>query len=157
MPTPPKPLIKPQPKSKPKPKLRPIARPSYRPIPTPKKKAAHNRGVEAEAIVTKQLEQNQWQVIITRRKSPYGELDLVAEKPGRLLIVEVKATHRSDDRYIETTLPNPHECRRILEATQYLLSTNPEYADHSIEFVIAVVRKNNTVRYVKDWLDGYEE
>lgn len=121
---------------------------------TTQKRAAHNIGVDAESLVASQLQQNGWEIIQFRLKTPYGEIDMIARKPQRLLIVEVKFTHRSDDSYIETTLPNPQEQKRVLDATQYFISVSDDYAEASIEFVIALVRKNKTVKYIKDWLEG---
>jgi len=54
-------------------------------------KTAYHRGVAAELSV-EQLYQKKCATILGRRvKTPYGELDLVAEQNGALIFIEVKA------------------------------------------------------------------
>ena len=124
---------------------------------TAQKMAAHRRGIDAEAHVAKNLQGAGWKIVLIRHKTPYGELDLIAEKPHRLLIVEVKFTHHAGSWHVETTLPNKKQRQRILDATQHFLIESPAYASHGIVFAIAIVRKSGEVRYVYDWLDGAEE
>lgn len=118
---------------------------------TAEKAQAQQQGVDAESLVAQSLETAGWKVVTKRLKTPYGEIDLIAEKPARLLIVEVKYTSRLGTGYIETTLPNPKQQQRILNASQHFLNDTPKYASHGIDFAVAIVRKNGSIQYINDW------
>lgn len=49
------------------------------------------KGLESEIKVIKYLENFGWKVLFQRLKAPYGEIDLVFEKEGIVLLTEVKS------------------------------------------------------------------
>lgn len=55
-----------------------------------RRKIADARGREAEAQAAQWLEKQGWRILDRRRKTPLGEIDLVARKRGMVAFVEVK-------------------------------------------------------------------
>lgn len=55
------------------------------------RRAADARGREAEALAAEWLERQGWSILARRVRTPAGEVDLVARRPGLVAFVEVKA------------------------------------------------------------------
>lgn len=58
----------------------------------------HNKfiGAEGEILAAKYLKKNKYKVIGAGYCSPYGEIDLIAEKDGFIVFIEVKARKNLD-------------------------------------------------------------
>lgn len=54
-------------------------------------KSAYHRGLAAEKTVEQAYLQNSAEILGRRVRTPYGELDLIAELDGTLIFIEVKA------------------------------------------------------------------
>ena len=52
---------------------------------------AYQRGMDAEAVACRALEQDGWTVLARRLRTEAGEIDIVAARPELLAFVEVKA------------------------------------------------------------------
>lgn len=114
------------------------------------KRQAEKKGRRAEALVAWRLQLGGWKILARRFRSPYGEIDLVAAKPGRLMVVEVKYTSRLDDDMLEAVFPTIHQQRRIVSATRHFIATRPELSGHEINFGVALVRPWGRIRFIFD-------
>lgn len=93
--------------------------------PSPARRAAFKRGVEAEAAAARLLEGQGFSILARRVRTPLGEIDLVARRDDLLLFVEVKA-RRSLSAAAESILPRQR--RRIAGAAELFLADHPEFA-----------------------------
>lgn len=62
-----------------------------------KRQTADRRGREAEDEAGAWLAAQGWEIAARRRKTPRGEIDLIARKPGLVAFIEVKWRRRSAD------------------------------------------------------------
>lgn len=100
---------------------------------------SHLRGLEGERAVSRALARRGWTVVRARHRARAGELDIVAARGERLLIVEVKA--RSGEGGYETAWEavTPAKRRRLrLAAADYLAEKGIDDVD--VRFAVARVR-----------------
>jgi len=102
--------------------------------------SSHNQeiGRWGESVAVEYLEQNRYKVVARNVRTPYGEIDIVAEKEDITCFVEVKTRTSS-------TL-GPPEIAVTARKQQHMLSAAEHYAqEHEIDHwridVIAVERK----------------
>jgi putative endonuclease len=72
----------------------------------------------------------------TRVKTPVGEIDLVAERGGTIVFVEVKARRRRDSAFDPLDAVNT---RRIARAAQYYVARHPGIAERPMRFDVIVL------------------
>jgi putative endonuclease len=93
----------------------------------------------AEDWVLGLLQATGWQLVARNWRCPYGEIDLLMGKPGRLLLVEVKGrSRRGPDGWGSGALGAPK--RRRLERTWACWQAeHPEWSEATLEWVAALV------------------
>lgn len=93
----------------------------------------------AEQRALRLLQNRGWQVLARQWRCPWGEIDLLLHKSGRLLLVEVKGRrHCGVDGWGVAALDRRK--RRRLEAAYGLwLAAHPAYQACSLELVAALV------------------
>ena len=101
-----------------------------------KKKAAYQKGVEAENIAAQYLRLKGYKIFEQRYKTPGGEIDLIAGKNGLVVFVEVKA-HRDETQALYAV--NERTRRRIEAAAGYYIADHEEVADYTMRFDVIVV------------------
>lgn len=103
-------------------------------------------GTAAESFVAAALEQRGWRILARNLRSPYAELDLLAEEPGGAwVIVEVKARHPLHFESGEDQLP-PRQLQRLESALVWLAGREPRRA---VRLDLALVRQS--LGQVLDW------
>jgi putative endonuclease len=100
-------------------------------VKTAKKRAAYEKGLNAEERAAKMLAGRGYEILSRRYRSPAGEIDLVAAKGAHLAFVEVKARRTIDDAAWSVT---PRQQRRIANAAGYWLQDYPEYSECDMSF-----------------------
>lgn len=107
---------------------------------------AERSGRFAEMVASLFLRAQLYRIHGARVKTPVGEIDLVAERFGTLVFVEVKG--RRDNRQEEMALlaVNRH---RIARAAQYYVSGNPELAVRTMRFDVIFLAPFAWPRHVK--------
>ena len=97
-------------------------------------------GVDAEQLVLTLLQLRGWRMIAQNWRCRWGELDLLMSKPGRLLLVEVKARRQAGfDAWGAASLDDRK--RRCLERTfACWLSRHVDYQPYPVRMVLALVR-----------------
>jgi len=82
----------------------------------------------------------------------FGEIDLLMDDCGTLVVVEVRA-RRSDWPLTPAETVGPAKQSRILLATRYLLAARPDLHDKPLRFdVVAIsgVRGDNSITWIRD-------
>lgn len=87
--------------------------------------AAYRGGHRGEALAAWYLRLKFYRIIAQRYKTPLGEIDLIAERWGTIVFVEVKARAHADS--LLATLESINE-GRIIRAADYWLSRHPARA-----------------------------
>jgi putative endonuclease len=91
-----------------------------------------------EGVAVKYLEQRGYRVIARNIRTPYGEIDIVAEKDGFTVFIEVKARASSSLGPPEISVTPRKQAHMLAAAEHY--SAEHEIDDWQID-VIAVERK----------------
>lgn len=110
-------------------------------------RAAHARGVRAEAAACAALVRDGWTILGQRLRTEAGEVDLIAERNGLCAFVEVKARPTLADAAIAVS---PHQQARLLAAAEILLAEHPEWANQGTRFDLMVVDASGAVRRIAD-------
>ena len=111
-------------------------------------RTAWRRGLQAEAAACAALERDGWTILLRRARTPCGEIDIVAERPGTLLaFVEVKA--RPALRAAAAALSQRQQ-ERLLRAAEILLASHPDWTHDGIRFDLLLVDPTGTVRRIAD-------
>ena len=114
----------------------------------PKSKArikAYRGGHRGEALAALFLRCKLYRIIQRRYKTPVGEIDLIAERFGTTVFVEVKA--RSKAASEAETLEGVNQSR-IIRAAQYWLARHPSRAATSLRFDIIFLTPGRWPRHL---------
>lgn len=125
----------------------PATRPPAAPTRRLRGRAASLRGRDAEGRAAAALEAAGWEVKLLRARTKAGEIDIVAEKDGLLVFVEVKA-RRSLGEAAEAL--SARQQARLLKAAEILLAQHPEWGRNGARFDVMVVDARGTVRRIRD-------
>lgn len=98
---------------------------------TEKKKQSYRFGLWAENLAALYMMIKGYRILARRYKTQYGEIDLIGRRGKTILFIEVKARGCMNDA-LESL--GKRSQKRIMKAAEYFLSTNTEYADHTIRF-----------------------
>lgn len=124
-----------------------------KPVPAPARVAAFKNGVSSEALAADYLRARGYAILARRFRTPYGEVDLVAQTDRTIVFVEVKARARLDDAAYAVT---PRQQRRIIDAAQAWLSAHPEHADFDLRFDALLIAPNAQSRHLIAAFDASE-
>lgn len=112
------------------------------------------RGKWGEEEATRYLKEKGYRILKRNQRTPYGEIDIIADKEKTLIIIEVKA--RSSDKF-----GNPEEAvtrkkqDRIRQSCLWWIQQN-KYSYNEIRFdVIGILRKGDNWE-IKHWISGFE-
>ncbi len=107
---------------------------------------AHRGGHRAEALAALFLRLKLYRILATRYKTPVGEIDLVAQRFGTTIFVEVKARAlaSSEGEALEAV-----NTGRISRAAQYLLVRHPALAATALRFDVIFLAPGKWPRHVK--------
>ena len=126
-----------------------------KPPAAPLRVAAFESGVSAEAAAADYLAARGYEIMATRFKTPYGEIDLVAriDQPAQKLVafVEVKARARLDDAAYAVT---PRQQRRIIDAAQVWLAAHPDHAQFDLRFDVVLIAPRRPPRHLMAAFDA---
>ena len=96
------------------------------------------RGSQAEQAVSKQLSHAGHRIIDTNIHSRFGEIDILSEYRGILVVTEVKA--RSDNRYgSPAEFVTPQKQQKIIRCLKHFLNRHPVWHTVPIRFDVACV------------------
>ena len=90
----------------------------------------------AEEAAERFLRRRAWEIVARNRRTPAGEVDIVARRRGVLAVVEVKA--RGDPHALAEPL-TARQRRRIVRAADGILARRPDLAGHAVRFDLIAV------------------
>ncbi len=98
------------------------------------------RGASGEFLAALLLVTKGYRILARRHRTPYGEVDIIAVRFGRLAFVEVKQRQTFEDA--EAAI-STHQARRIADAAEYWVSRQPRYRTHEmgLDAVLVVPRR----------------
>lgn len=108
---------------------------------------AHARGVKAEDRAAAALVAAGWRLHARRRRTPVGEIDLIAEREGLLAFIEVKSRLSLTDAALSLS---PRQRDRLIAAAELVLAEHPEWGANGVRFDLIVVDRAGRVRRIAD-------
>ena len=90
------------------------------------RRARLRRGGRGELLAAAFLMAKGYRILARQYRSPFGEIDIIAARPGRIAFVEVKRRATIEDSEAALT---PAQARRIADAADHWLAKNPRYLD----------------------------
>jgi putative endonuclease len=113
--------------------------------PAPARVAAFRAGLSAEARAAAYLTANGYYILERRFRTPYGEIDIVAQARDFIAFVEVKARANLDDAAYAVTL---RQQQRIMNAARAWLAAHPDHADFFLRFDVVLIAPNQPPRHL---------
>ena len=123
----------------------PPAPPAPLKVAAPERVAAFRTGLSAETRAVAYLMAKGYRVLARRFRSPYGEIDIVAQRRGLIAFVEVKARASLDDAAYAVT---PRQQARIIDAAQGWLMAHPEHAEFELRFDAILIAPRRLPRHL---------
>ncbi|MDB5621575.1 MAG: YraN family protein [Devosia sp.] len=114
------------------------------PRPSRARQRAHRGGERAEALAALYLRLKFYRILERRFKTPVGEIDLIAERWGTTVFVEVKA--RSAMRQQPQALAQVNQVR-ISRAAAFWLARHPARAHTSLRFDVIFLAPRHWPRH----------
>lgn len=113
--------------------------------------AAQRGGQRGEALAALLLRLKLYRIVDRRFKTPVGEIDLVVERFGVTVFVEVKARRRGAD---EAEALEAVNTSRIARAAEYWLARHPAKAESSFRFDVIFLAPGRWPRHVINAFDA---
>ena len=108
------------------------------------------RGRWAELIACGLLVAKGYRILARRHVTPYGDVDIIAARRGRIAFVEVK--HRATRADAEAAL-TPAQGDRIARAADYWLSRHPAYLERQVGLDAVLIVPRHWPRHIPNALD----
>ena len=112
---------------------------------------ADRRGRSAEQAAELALTKDGWTILARRLRTSAGEIDLIAEKDGLLVIAEVKARPKLADAAAALSM---RQQARLVAATEIVLAMNPEWGTEGVRFDLLLVDAAGIVRRIIEAFRG---
>ena len=108
-------------------------------------------GTIAETIVCDYLKTQGYTIIRRNWRKPWGEIDIIAERDGGLVFIEVKAG--KSELYMPELHANDKKMRKVLRTAQtYLLSKKcPPEQEWRIDIVSVIMNDNGEVKDIRQY------
>lgn len=120
-------------------------------IAAPKRVAAFRTGLSAESRASLYLVAKGYRILARRFRTPYGEIDIVAQRRRLIAFVEVKARATLDDAAYAVT---PQQRQRIVAAAQAWLMAHPEHAAFDLRFDAVLIAPKSLPRHLMAAFDA---
>ncbi len=105
------------------------------------------RGSQAEQAVSEHLSHAGHRIIETNVHSRFGEIDILSEHHGTLVVTEVKA--RSDNRFgTPAEFVTPKKQQKIIRCLKHFLNRHPVWHTVPIRFDVACVSLRGDNMYI---------
>ncbi|MEQ8710801.1 MAG: YraN family protein [Rhodospirillales bacterium] len=102
------------------------------------RRRSERAGRRAEWIAVWFLRLKGYRIVARRRRTPVGEIDIIARRGGVLAFIEVK--HRADPA-IGLAVVTPRQQQRIIRAAGWFISCHPEFAAFCLRFDVILTAK----------------
>lgn len=109
----------------------------------------YRRGLSAELAAVLLLRGLGYRIVARRHQNPCGEIDIIAERRGRIAFVEVKARRTMADCEVAI---RPALGPRIRRAASLWLQRNPRYQEHTQGYDVVFVVPWRLPRHIPNGL-----
>ena len=105
----------------------------------------------AEDYVAQYLEGKDYEILDRNYRKPWGEIDIIAQKKGVLVFIEVKANKEEIFGFEPEKRINPEKLRRLNRAVQTYLSSKKYSSDQAwqVDVVSLTLDQNRGVAKIK--------
>ncbi|MHB1102479.1 MAG: YraN family protein [Devosia sp.] len=117
---------------------------------SPERLKAEQFGRRGEDLAAWFLRTKLYRVVERRFKTPVGEIDLIVNRFGTTVFVEVKTRQRREDELDALLHVNK---RRLVRAAQFYLMRNPRLAETPLRFDVIFLAPFSLPRHVKNAFD----
>jgi len=100
------------------------------------KRTSYSTGLLAESLCRLALRLKFYRILAKRYKTPFGEIDIVAQRGDTIAAIEVKARANRDEA-LESIQPKQRQ--RIERAALDFIARNPHFNGHNLRFDIMLV------------------
>ncbi len=111
------------------------------------RRAAERRGRMAERLALALLLLKGYRILERRYKTPVGEIDIIAEKSGAVIFIEVKARQELDDAAASI---GGRQRQRIARAAEAFLARHPGHAGRPCRFDAILVARGRLPKHIID-------
>lgn len=118
---------------------------------SPERLRAESFGRRGEELAALYLRSKLYRIVERRFKTPVGEIDLIVDRFGTLVFVEVKTRRRRGDELDALLHVNK---RRLVRAAQFYLMRNPHLAETPLRFDVIFLAPFSLPRHVKNAFDA---
>lgn len=118
---------------------------------SPERLRAESFGRRGEELAALYLRSKLYRIVAKRFKTPVGEIDLIVDRFGTLVFVEVKTRRRRGDELDALLHVNK---RRLVRAAQFYLMRNPHLAETPLRFDVIFLAPFSLPRHVKNAFDA---
>jgi putative endonuclease len=124
-----------------------IATPAEKVLIKPATKAVGNLG---EGIVANYLRRRGHTIVARNYTKPWGELDIVSKRKGKIFVSEVKTVSQKPIEYRPEELMHVHKVRRLFRTTMsYLMEKEiDEETPWQLDGFVVVLKKNATGKVI---------
>jgi putative endonuclease len=105
-----------------------------------KNNKAYNLGIQGEHVAIAFLKLKGYDILHTRYRTPYGEIDIIAQEGDTIVCVEVK-TRQTLNKGLEALTVSQQE--RIMNAYLYFIQDPSPYAVFGVRFDVIVCAPNS--------------
>ena len=107
----------------------------------------HEYGLYGEMKASDYMQEGLGCKILEKRyKTPYGEIDLIAQEGNTIIFAEVKSRRNFID--IESIIPS-RQVQRICKAALYYLSKLKKCHNFEFRFDLILIKKSSIFQYIK--------
>lgn len=114
---------------------------------SPKRQRAEKFGRKMELAAELFMRSKGYTILECRYKTPHGEIDLIAEKAGMIIFVEVKARAKKTDW--ATALETINQTRIVNAASQWI-ANNPANCDRDMRFDVILLSPNSLPHHLEN-------
>jgi putative endonuclease len=116
------------------------------------RRARLRRGSFGELAAAVLLMAKGYRILARRQRTPYGEVDIIAARRGRISFVEVKRRRTLDDAHAALT---PTQARRIGAAADWWIERHARWREHEIGLDAVLVVPRSWPQHLLNALDGW--
>lgn len=112
----------------------------------------HAKGMHAEEMAQAYLVEQGYEIIHTRYKTKFGEIDVIARKGNLICFIEVKMRQNIGDALHAIT---PRTRKRVEQSALYFLSAYPEAVACDLRFDVVAITKDFKITHLDNaWEAG---
>lgn len=117
-------------------------------------RTAYSFGLQGESVAVALLKLNNYEILNTRYRTPYGEIDIIARSDKMIVCVEVKARHTLN---ASMHAIGHQQRKRIMNAYLHFIQTYREYANDPVRFDVIVCAPNSKPLHIQHAFESSDE